>query len=92
MVLQPGEDVPEGFSQQVFGSMNDQPLCSLYSPAAAEGFTGPCDPLPSTCLRNSSWCDGGSNPDSDAVEELMALQSTKASDMSISIFTSLHVM
>ena len=79
--LQPDEEVPEGFSQQVFGSMNDQPLCSLYSPAGAEGFTGPCDPLPITCTRNSSWCHGGRNPDLDAVEELMALQFTKASDI-----------
>lgn len=79
--LQPGQEVPEGFSQQVFGSMNDQPLCSLYAPAETEGFTGPCEPLPVTCSRNSSWCNGGRNPDSDAVEELMALQFTKASDI-----------
>lgn len=62
--------------------MNDQPLCSLYSPAGAEGFTGPCDALPLTCTHNSTWCDGGRNPDSDAVEELMALQFTRASDIS----------
>ena len=80
--FQPDEEVPDGSSQQVFGSMNDQPLCSLYSPAGAEGFRGPCDPLPTTCSRNSSWCNGGSNPDSDAVEELMALQFTKASELS----------
>jgi len=35
--------------------------------------------LPTHCSRNASWCDGGSNPDADAVEELMAVQLTKAS-------------
>ena len=39
---------------------------------------GRCEQLPAACSRNASWCDGGSNPDSEAVEELMALQLTKA--------------
>ena len=59
--------------------MYDQPLCSLFSPGDAAGFTGKCDLLPTSCTHNSTWCDGGNNPDSEAVEELMALQLTKAS-------------
>ena len=79
MRLQPGQQLPEGFSQQIFGSVYDQPLCSLYAPSGTEGFTGRCDTLPAHCSRNASWCDGGSNPDADAVEELMAVQLTKVS-------------
>lgn len=77
--LQPDQQLPEGFSQQIFGSVYDQPLCSLYAPGDTEGFAGRCDSLPTHCSRNTTWCDGGSNPDSDAVEELMALQLTKVS-------------
>ncbi|KAL3161829.1 hypothetical protein ABBQ38_008919 [Trebouxia sp. C0009 RCD-2024] len=76
--LLPDQELPEDFSQQVFGSLYDQPLCSLYSPGDAQGFTGPCDLLPASCTHNSTWCNGGTNPDSEAVEELMALQLTKA--------------
>ncbi|DBB04962.1 hypothetical protein WJX82_002727 [Trebouxia sp. C0006] len=76
--LLPGQQLPEGFSQQIFGSVYDEPLCSLYAPSGTEGFTGRCETLPTHCSRNASWCDGGSNPDADAVEELMAVQLTKA--------------
>ena len=69
--------MPEGFSQQMFGSVYDQPLCSLYSPSAAEGFTGRCEQLPAICTSNSTWCDGGNNPVSEVVEALMAVQLTK---------------
>ena len=76
MCLQPGEQFPEGFSEQVFGGLSDQPLCSLYAPRGTSGSNGPCETLPTQCSRNASWCDP-SNPDSDAVEELIALQLTK---------------
>ena len=75
--LQPGQQLPEGFSQQTFGSLFEQPLCSLYVPSSTEGFTGVCQVSDAQCTDSSRWCDGGSNPDSDAVEELIALQLTK---------------
>ena len=76
-VLQPGQQLPEGFSQQTFDSLYEQPLCSLYVPSTIEGFTGVCEVSDAQCTDSSRWCDGGSNPDSDAVEELIALQLTK---------------
>ena len=76
-VLQPNQQLPEDFSQQVFGSLYDQPLCSLYVPSTTEGFSGVCEALETQCSDNSTWCHGGSNPDSQGVEELMALQLTK---------------
>lgn len=82
LLVQPETDqqqLPDGFSQQIFGSVYDQPLCSLYASSDTEGFSGRCETLPTHCSRNGSWCDGGGNPDSEAVEELMALQLTKVS-------------
>lgn len=75
--MQPNQQLPEDFSQQVFGSLYDQPLCSLYVPSTTEGFTGACEGMQTQCSDSSVWCHGGSNPDSQGVEELMALQLTK---------------
>ena len=77
VLLQPNQQLPEGFSRQMFDSLYEQPLCALYASQDTEGFTGRCETLPSHCTRNASWCDNGANPDAQAVQQLMALQLTK---------------
>ena len=60
---------------QVFGELHSTPVCELFSPANATGFTGPCRQLPSSCQDNITWCgaDDGSNPGPNIAEQLMAL-------------------
>lgn len=73
----PNQQLPDDFSQQVFGSLYDQPLCALYASSDTAGFTGVCEAMDSQCSDDAMWCHGGSNPDSQGVEELIALQLTK---------------
>ena len=77
LLLQPNQQLPEGFSNQVFGSVYEQPLCSLYASRSDDEFSGQCDSLPTHCTRNATWCAGDSNPDAEAVQELMAMQLSK---------------
>jgi hypothetical protein len=74
-----GQEVPEGFTRQLFGALYDQPLCSLYARKDTPGFAGHCDALPTVCTDEDKWCNGdeGKNPGPTAVEELMALQLAK---------------
>ncbi|KAK9829899.1 hypothetical protein WJX72_008541 [[Myrmecia] bisecta] len=74
------EAIPPGFTQQLFGPVYDQPLCSLYASKTDEGFAGHCMDLAATCSDEARWCHGendASNPGPDLVEELMALQLAK---------------
>lgn len=79
VMLQPNHQLPEGFSKQVFGAVYEQPLCSVYASRDnagfySDGFSSTCDSLPTHCARNATWCAGDSNPDAEAIEEIMALQ------------------
>ncbi|KAK9839741.1 hypothetical protein WJX84_000691, partial [Apatococcus fuscideae] len=53
--------IPKGFTRQLFGGLYSKPLCSLYAPSNATGFTGHCDTLPQQCTYPQKWCgqDGG---------------------------------
>ena len=82
MSLQPNQQLPEGSSKQVFGAVYEQVLCSLYvrrdnAGFYSDGFSGTCDSLPTHCARSATWCAGDSNPDAEAIQEIMALQLTK---------------
>lgn len=51
-------NVPKGFTAQMFGSLYDRPICSLYGNTSAPGFAGHCDTtLPQSCTDSKRWCD-----------------------------------
>ncbi len=68
--------LPAGFTAGAFSKLYDMPLCSLFSPSTARGFSGHCEALPKTCSDPQQWChgDGDQNNGAMVVQELMAGQ------------------
>lgn len=68
--------LPVGFEAGAFRKLYDMPLCSLFSPSSAGGFSGHCEILPKTCSDEQKWChgDGDQNNGALVVQELMAGQ------------------
>lgn len=76
-----GAMLPPGFTTQLFGSVYDVPLCSLYGNSSDARFAGTCDQsLRTSCEDTAAWCNtpGQSNAGAQLVQELMAGQLANA--------------
>ena len=69
--------LPAGFAAGAFSKLYNLPLCSLFSPSTAKGFTGHCQVLPKTCSDPQLWCEE-QNSGAMVVQELMAAQLAKS--------------
>lgn len=62
-----------GFTTQIFGSLYDRPICSLYGNSSAPGYAGHCETLPTACTDQAKWC-GAQQADSAGAEVRCTLQ------------------
>ncbi|KAK9813568.1 hypothetical protein WJX73_007727 [Symbiochloris irregularis] len=80
--LQSGMKVPQALTMQLFGSVYNLPICSLYGNASNPNFGGTCThPASTTCEDRSRWCGtspSGNNSAALEVQELMAGQVANA--------------
>lgn len=75
-----GEQLPRGFTTELFGSVWDLPICSFYGDSSNPAFAGTCDLLPSVCEDEGRWCGTGgkNNTAAQMVQQLMAGQVANA--------------